>query len=233
MSIGIVQPYLFPYIGYFQLISEVDTFIFYDDVNFITRGWINRNKVLVNGKATYFTIPCKDASQNKLINEVKHAMTDKKRDKLLRKIKFSYSNAPFFDDVFPIVENVLHTESSYIADLAMQSIRKTSSYLNLETTFKISSEEYSNIDLGRAERLIDICKQEKITTYINPTGGKELYSKEEFQKEGVTLQFIEPSLKKYKQFDNNFVPGLSIIDVMMFNSPEKIRTDHLTAYNLV
>jgi hypothetical protein len=233
MSIGIVQPYLFPYVGYFQLISEVDTFIFYDDVNFIMRGWINRNKVLVNGKANYFTIPCKDASQNKLINEVKHAITDKKRGKLLRKIKFSYSNAPFFDDVFPIVENVLHAESSYIADLAMQSIRQTCRYLNLDTTFKISSEEYQNAELGKAERLIDICKQENIATYVNPTGGKELYNKEEFQKDGITLQFIEPSLKEYEQFDNDFVPGLSIIDVMMFNAPEKIRNDHLTAYTLV
>lgn len=233
MSIGIVQPYLFPYIGYFQLISEVETFVFYDDVNFITQGWINRNKVLVNGKANYFTIPCKDASQNKLINEVKHAMTDRKRGKLLRKVKFSYSNAPFFDDVFPIVKKVLHTESSYISDLAMHSVSQTCSYLNLNTTFKISSEEYSNAKLGKAERLIDICKQEKMTTYINPTGGKELYSKEHFQKEGITLKFIEPSLKEYEQFDNDFVAGLSIIDVMMFNSPEKIRTDLLTAYNLV
>jgi hypothetical protein len=233
MSIGIVQPYLFPYIGYFQLIYEVDTFVFYDDVNFITRGWINRNKVLVNGEENYFTIPCKDASQNKLINEVKHAMTDKKRGKLLRKIKFSYSNAPFFDDVFPIVENVLRTESSYIADLAMQSIRETSCYLNLNTVFKISSEEYNNADLGKAERLIDICRQEKMTTYINPTGGKELYNKEEFQKDGITLKFIDPSLKEYEQFNNDFVAGLSIIDVMMFNAPEKIRTNLLTAYNLV
>lgn len=233
MSIGIVQPYLFPYLGYFQLISEVETFVFYDDVNFITQGWINRNKVLVNGKANYFTIPCKNASQNKLINEVKHAMTDKKRGKLLRKIKFSYSNAPFFDDVFPIVENVLHTKSSHIADLAMQSIRQTVGYLNLDTTFKISSEEYHNTGLGKAERLIDICKQEKAKNYINPTGGKELYDKEEFRSEGITLQFIEPSLEKYKQFDNDFIPGLSIIDVMMFNAPEKIRTDLLTAFNLV
>jgi hypothetical protein len=233
MSIGIVQPYLFPYLGYFQLISEVETFVFYDDVNFITQGWINRNKVLVNGKANYFTIPCKNASQNKLINEVKHAMTDKKRGKLLRKIKFSYSNAPFFDDIFPIVENVLHTKSSHIADLAMQSIRQTVGYLNLDTTFKISSEEYHNTGLGKAERLIDICKQEKKTTYINPTGGKDLYDKEEFRSEGITLQFIEPSLEKYKQFDNDFIPGLSIIDVMMFNAPEKIRTDLLTAFNLV
>ena len=233
MSVGILQPYLFPYIGYFQLISEVETFVFYDDVNFITQGWINRNKVLVNGKANYFTIPCKDASQNKLINEVKHAMTDRKRGKLLRKVKFSYSNAPFFDDVFPIVKKVLHTESSYISDLAMHSVSQTCSYLNLNTTFKISSEEYSNAKLGKAERLIDICKQEKMTTYINPTGGKELYNKEHFQKEGITLKFIEPSLKEYEQFDDDFVAGLSIIDVMMFNSPDKIRTDLLTAYNLV
>ena len=233
MSIGIVQPYLFPYLGYFQLVSEVDFFVFYDDVNFITQGWINRNKVLVNGQANYFTIPCKDASQNKRINEVKHALTDKKRGKLLRKIKFSYSNAPFFDEVFPIVKDVLEIKSSFIADMAIESIRKTCSYLNVDTAFKISSEEYNNTDLGKAERLIDICKKENIDTYINPTGGKELYNKKQFRRQDITLQFIEPCLKRYDQFDNDFVPGLSIIDVMMFNAPEKIYKDHLTAYKLV
>lgn len=233
MPIAIVQPYLFPYLGYFQLISAVDTFVLYDDVNFITRGWINRNKVLINGKAKYFTIPCKDASQHKLIKDVKHALTDKKRGKLLRTIKFSYGNAPFFDNVYPIVERVLQTDSDFISELAIKSVTETCNYLDLDASFRLSSEEYDNISLGRAERLIDICKQEKSTTYINPTGGKDLYSKSEFKKEGIDLKFIESSLKKYEQFDNEFVSGLSIIDLMMFNSPEKITSDLLKAYKLV
>ena len=233
MSLAIVQPYLFPYIGYFHLISKVDTFVFYDDVNFITRGWINRNKVLVNGKAKYLTIPCKDASQHKLINEVEHALTDKKRGKLLRMIKFSYSNAPFFDDVFPIVESVLNSESSFIADIAEESIRSCCAYLGIDATLKVSSETFDNAGLDRTERIVDICRQEEASTYINPPGGKELYEKADFKKHGIELKFIEPELKKYSQFDHEFVPGLSIIDIMMFNAPEKIRTELLTAYRLV
>jgi hypothetical protein len=233
VSIAIVQPYLFSYLGYFQLISEVDTFVFYDDVNFITRGWINRNKVLINGQAKYFTIPCSDASQHKLINEVEHALTDNKRDKLLRTIKFSYGKAPFFDDIYPIIEKVLHTDSNLISDIAIASVTESCRYLDIDTALKKSSAHYDNTGLDRAERLIDICHQEDCSTYINPPGGKELYDKETFEKEGVRLQFLEPSLNEYTQFDNEFVPGLSIIDVMMFNSPEQIRTSLLTDYKLV
>lgn len=233
MSIAIVQPYLFPYLGYFQLVSAVDTFVFYDDVHFITRGWINRNKVLIHGNEKYFTVPCSDASQNKLINEVDHALTDKKRGKLLKKIKFSYSNAPFFDAVFPIIKSVLHTDNNAIADLAMESVRQSSGYLEIDTNFKISSRTYDNRKLGRVERLIDICHQEKAATYINPTGGKELYSKSTFKDEDIELKFIKPSLPKYEQFGDDFVSGLSIIDIMMFNNPERIRNDFLTAFTLV
>lgn len=233
MTIAIVQPYLFPYLGYFQLISAVDTFVFYDDVNFITRGWINRNKVLINGKAKYFTVPCRDASQNKLINNVEHALTGKKRNKLLRTIKFSYGNAPFFDDIYPIIEKVLNTDSNAIADIAINSVTECCNYLEVGTVFKLSSSNYNNADLDRTERLIDICHEENKPTYINPPGGKELYDKKEFEKEGINLKFIEPLLEEYPQFQNEFVPGLSIIDVMMFNSPEKIRTDLLTAFSLV
>lgn len=232
MSIAIVQPYLFPYLGYFQLISEVETFVLYDDVNFITRGWINRNKVLVNGKAKYLTVPCKDASQHKLINEVEHGLTDKKRGKLLRMIKFSYGKAPFFDAVFPIVESVLNAKSNYIATLAENSIHTSCNYLEVDTQLKLSSQNYNNSGLKRTQRITDICNQEETGVYINPPGGKELYKKSDFKKQGIELKFIEPQLNKYTQFDHDFVAGLSIIDVMMFNAPEKIRTELLNAYKL-
>jgi hypothetical protein len=233
VNLAIVQPYLFPYIGYFQLIDAVEIFVLYDDVNFITRGWINRNKVLVNGKAKYLTIPCKDASQHKLINETQHALTENKRGKLLRMIRFSYSNAPFFDAVFPIVKNVLKFDSDYIVDLAEESVRATCNYLSIDTNIKLSSSNYDNVGLDRTKRILDICSKEKADRYINPPGGKELYKKSDFKAKGIELKFIEPELKKYPQFNHDFVLGLSIIDVLMFNDPQKIRTELLTAYKLV
>lgn len=232
-SIAIMQPYLFPYIGYFQLINEVDQFIFYDDVNFITRGWINRNKILINGEAKYLTVPCRDASQNKLINEVEHGLNSKKRGKLLRKIKFAYSNAPFFEDIYSLIESVLNIDSQYIFGLAVESVKKSCFYLNLECGFKLSSNNYNNTNLDAADRLIDICKQEEITNYVNPIGGKDLYSKKYFRENDINLQFLKPEAQRYEQFGEEFVPWLSIIDVMMFNSPEKIRNELLSAYKLV
>ncbi|MGM0589757.1 MAG: WbqC family protein [Bacteroidota bacterium] len=232
-AISVMQPYLFPYIGYFQLINKVDRFIFYDDVNFIPRGWINRNKILINGEARYLTIPCKDSSQNKLINEVAHGLNNKTRKKLLRKIKFTYSNAPYFEDVYPLIDSVLNIDNQYISKFAVESVKISCYYLRLDCDFKLSSDQYNNTSLDAADRLIDICKQEGIRNYINPSGGMELYSKEYFQNNGVNLQFLKSVPRSYEQFSYEFVPWLSIIDVMMFNSPEKIKNEFLNSYKLV
>lgn len=221
-KIAIMQPYLFPYIGYFQLIKEVDRFIFYDDVHFITRGWINRNKILINGQPKYFTVSCKNASQNVLINTVKHNLDDKTRSKLLKKIKFTYSKAPYFDNVFSLFERTLHTDSEYISDLATSSVTEVCDYLGLTCSFDNSSELKSHRDLSAADRLIDISNQEQATFYVNPIGGKDLYSKEYFSKRGIQLEFLEPDYIDYQQFDKDFVPWLSIIDVLMFNSPSQV-----------
>lgn len=231
-NIAVIQPYLFPYVGYFQLISAVDQFIFYDDVNYINRGWINRNKILIHNEAKYFTIPCKSASQNKLINEVKHALDDKNKRKLLRKIEFSYRKAPYFKPVFALIQHVLDYKSEYIADLAIQSIKGTTSYLGLKCFFKKSSSHYNNSGLGAADRLIDICKCEGFNNYINPAGGKSLYDKNYFKKKGINLLFLESERIKYEQFENSFIPWLSIIDVMMFNSPDKVKNNFLNSYRL-
>src|SRR5699024_4019974 len=139
MKLAVMQPYLFPYIGYYQLIAAVDTFVFYDDVDYIKNGWINRNRMLIGGKPKYFTIPCRKASPNRLIMDIEHAMDDRKRRKLLKKVKFTYSKAPYFDAVYPLVEKTFNDESNYISDLAIASIKNSCTYLGVTPTLRKSS----------------------------------------------------------------------------------------------
>ena len=253
MSIAIMQPYVFPYIGYFQLVYAADVFVFYDDVNFINRGWINRNRILLNGKDHVFTVPCKEASQNKLIKDIAVADDQKALDKILATIKMAYSKAPYFSDVYPVIEHTLSGDStlfrdqptsafpslsipvpyhSSIAHLAISSVLNICEYLGIKRTFRISSEQYNNRELKKADRLIDICHLEGITHYINASGGKEIYTKEYYSSKGVDLNFLNPEKYEYPQFKNTFVPWLSMIDVLMFNSREEINNRILPAYYL-
>lgn len=224
MKIAIMQPYLFPYLGYFQLINAVDIFVFYDDVNFIKRGWIHRNQILANGKATMFTMPLKKASQNRLINETEVATDIKWLPQFFKTIEQNYKNAPYFEETFHLLKKTFDKEHSKIADVAKESVVEISIYLGLKTQFEVSSKHYSGSKgLSKDERLIAICKEKGSDHYINPAGGKELYNKDTFKKEGVTLSFIENELLSYTQFGNHFVNGLSIIDVLMFNSVKEAR----------
>lgn len=218
VKLAVMQPYLFPYLGYFQLIEESDLFVFYDDVNFITQGWINRNRILINGSAAYITIPCKNVSQNRLICEIDHALNDKSRGKLVRKVELSYKSAPYFDSVFPIIKDVIHLDTPGISDLAIESIAKTMDYLEMSRSAKVSSSVYDNQQLKGVDRIMDICEQEEAGIYINPIGGKKLYNRQTFYSRGIELKFLKSSFSEYEQFNATFVPGLSIIDVMMFNS---------------
>jgi len=231
MKLAVMQPYFFPYIGYFQLVKAVDKFVFYDDVHFIKNGWINRNRILINGEPKYLTIPCKNVSSNKLINVVENALDEKIKKNLLKKIRFTYSNAPHFEYVFSIIEEVFNIETELISELAMESILRVADYLEMECVFQISSNTYDNKELDAADRLIDICKTEGVDHYVNPIGGMDLYDKKEFRKQGIEIKFLEPEITEYQQFKNKFIPRLSIIDVMMFNSVDEIRGT-LTAYKL-
>ena len=233
MRLAIMQPYMFPYIGYFQLIKSANTFVFYDDVNFIKKGWINRNKILMNGQESLVSFPCIKISQNKEIKEVEIDLTDQQYKKILKKISFSYKTAPFYKTVSQIVEKCFLSGKKTISLLAIESIQSVCEYLEIETIFKVSSEEYPQTkDLQRADRLIEISKIEGATSYINSMGGKELYTKEYFKSKGIDLQFLNPVIKEYKQFGEAFVPSLSIIDVLMFNSKDEI-LNMLDNYDIV
>lgn len=219
-----MQPYFFPYIGYFQLMDATDTFIFYDDVAYIKRGWINRNRILLNGSDSLITVPCVGASQNKLINEVGVSDDGKWAGKMLTMIEHAYKKAPHYSEVLPVIEETLYGPAENIAQLAALSVEHTAQYLELDIEFKYSSKAgYNNQELRKQHRLIDICHQEGADVYINPIGGKEIYTKEMYAEKDVTLYFQQSKPIEYKQYKNEFVPWLSIIDVMMFNHKSAVQ----------
>ena len=219
----IMQPYFMPYIGYFQLMKHADTFIFLDDVNFINRGWINRNKILVNFTAKYITIPLKKASQNKLINQIEIADDASWKSKMLKTIEFNYKKAPNFESAFGLIQEVLNDQSKSIADFNFNANQLLVKFLELNTKLSSSSREFNNRHLKGKDRILDICKKEGADEYINLPGGKALYSNDEFTEAGIQLRLLEPQSIKYTQYKKEeFTPWLSIIDVIMFNTIEEV-----------
>jgi hypothetical protein len=231
MKLAIMQPYIFPYIGYFQLINAVDKFIILDDVNFIMRGWINRNRILVNGKEYLFSVPVKKASQNKLIFDCELADSNWK-EKLLKTIELSYKNAPYFKDCCGIISSIIKTEENNLSKWLTFQIKTICSYLKIKTEIGDSSQIYSNRHLRAQDKIIDICKQEKAGAYYNAIGGKSLYRTDDFRKNNIDLHFLNTLPERYHQNSVEFVPFLSIIDVMMFNNINDIKI-MLNKYELI
>lgn len=230
--IAVMQPYLFPYIGYFQLINIVDTFVFYDDVNFINRGWINRNNILLIGKSHRITVPLAQASQNKPINKIAIALESRWRTKLLRTIESAYARAPFYKIVFPRIESWIHAEYSGIAEMNKVTIKSVCDCLGIHTCFVDSSTVYANCKLEAQHRVLDICLRENARTYINPVGGMELYDCRIFKEKGIDLFFLRADQKPYLQGSADFVPNLSILDYMMFLPTDEI-VDRLQDFTLL
>jgi hypothetical protein len=233
MKVAIMQPYLFPYIGYFQLINAVDEFIIYDNIQFTKKGWINRNRILVNGTDAYITLPLKKDSD--YLNIKDRFLSDEwpnERKKTLNRIIESYRKAPQFNFVYPIIESILMYEEKNLFKFILNSLQEINQYLDIKTPLIISSSVPINHDLKAENKVIELCKARKATTYINPIGGVELYSKEDFKSEGLELQFLKANNITYPQFKNDFVPFLSIIDVIMFNPKETV-TEYITsAYSM-
>ena len=219
MTLGIMQPYFMPYIGYWQLLAAVDTYVIYDDVNYIKKGWINRNHILVNNDKQMFTISLNGASQNKLINEITIADDF---TKLRKTIHMAYHKAPYYNDVMSLLDKIFSYQSSNLADFIANSIKLVCEYLDIQTKIIMSSDIEKDNSLKGQDKILEICKLLNADTYYNAIGGQELYDKSVFEKENIKLCFLKSDIPEYSQYKNAFVPGLSIIDVLMFNNPMQV-----------
>ena len=222
MKLAIMQPYFFPYIGYFQLINAVDKFVFYDDVNYIKSGWINRNRLFLADSIRYITVPLAGASSFEKINKIDVKAGDDWVKAMLSSVAQYYGKAPFYKPVRELLKMVLDNKNDNLADLARHSITATAEYLGLSTEFVKSSVIYDNQGKRGVERVLDICRIERADEYWNLPGGRNLYSAEIFLKNGIDLKFVDVSIKPYEQNSTEFLPGLSIIDVLMYNDSSSI-----------
>ena len=217
-----MQPYFMPYIGYWQLMHSVDKFVIYDEIEYTKKGWINRNRMLMNNKDFVFTIPLKKDSDYNFVSK-REISSDFNRNKLYAQIKSSYSKALYYKEVIDTVSDIINYEDSNLFNFILNSINKINQYLNLDPNIVISSSIEFDNNLKGEDKVISICKKLNSTKYINPIGGVDMYSKDRFEKKGIELYFLKSDSILYKQFDNEFIPWLSILDVMMFNSIEEIK----------
>lgn len=244
MKLAIMQPYFFPYIGYFQAIDAVDKYVLYHNLPFRKKSWINRNQILVrSGESSFITVPLIKQSSNKRISEILIDNSTPWKRSLLRKIYFNYKRAKYFDQTFPLVERVINKDLSSLCSLSIESILAVVEHLDLSTNIETQNQKYKDIEdyikssegVGgvpyngkqlekKIVRLLEICRREKANTLINAIGGMALYRKEDFAQNGITLSFIKTDeALKYDQSQEGFSPNLSIIDVLMFNSVENTR----------
>lgn len=232
MKIAVMQPYLFPYLGYFQLIHAVDKFVLLDTVNFINRGWINRNRIMVGGNAHMISVPLRKASQNRIIKDIRVADDQDWQAKFLRTLRHSYHRCPYFAEVYPLIESIVSSAEGHITGLVRHSLAVINAYLGIPTVIVPTAAVYDNDGLKAADKIIDICGQEHAVEYINPIGGTELYDREQFSRRGISLKFLRMNDIRYRQFSATFIPHLSIIDVLMNNSRTEM-SGLLSQYELI
>ena len=222
MKLGIMQPYFMPYIGYFQLMKAVDKYVVYDDVNYIKGGWANRNHILINGEKEMFTVTLQKASPNKLFNEIVIGDDFKK---LMKRLQMNYSRAINFDQTMVLMERIISFPNKQLAVFIANSFREILSYLSVETEILMSSEIPKDNSLRGKDKIIQICEILGADTYYNAVGGKNLYDQEEFREHGITLNFVDSLPQVYSQLHTReFVSGLSMIDVLMNNTKDKVNS---------
>lgn len=227
-----MQPYFLPYIGYFQLIAAVDVFVIYDNIKYTKKGWINRNRMLLNGSAVTFSLPLKKDSD--LLHVVQREIAaDFDREKLLNKFYGAYARAPYFSQTYPLLDKIVSCEENNLFRYIHHSLVETCAHLGIGTEIRISSEIDIDHGLKGRDKVIALCQRLGADTYINAIGGTELYVQEDFVAHGIELNFIRSKPFVYPQFGAPFVPWLAIVDVMMFNPINLVREHIRSHYDLV
>ena len=231
-TVAIMQPYFLPYIGYFQLISAADVFVVYDNIKYTKKGWINRNRMLLNGCDVTFTLPLRKDSDS-LDVVLRELAADFERDKLLNRFREAYRHAPYFSQTFPLLERIMNFKERNLFDYILNSIIEMCAHLCIRCEIRASSAIAIDHQVKAQDKVLALCKALSADRYVNAIGGMEMYSKEEFSTVGIALNFIKSHACEYKQFGKEFVPGLSIVDVLMFNPPSRVREWVSTNYELV
>ena len=231
MKLAIMQPYFFPYIGYFQLMASVDTFVVYDNIKYTKKGWINRNRIQNRGVEGLISLPLKKGSDYLDVRQRELSDTFD-REKLCNQIAGAYRQAPFYRDVMPLIERIVKQESCNLFDYLFQGLVTLRDYFSLDCELLVSSAIDAEHTLKAQDRVLELCRVLKAETYINPPGGVALYSQRDFNVNGIVLKFIQPRSWLYKQSGAAFIPWLSIVDVMMFNARDEIIHHLKTGYEL-
>ncbi len=219
LKLGIMQPYFMPYIGYWQLMKAVDKYVVYDDVNYIKGGWVARNNILMNGEKKMFIVRLNGASPNKHFNEITIADD---LSQLMKTLQHTYRKAPYFEQTMTLLTRIAAYSDKKLSAFIVNSFREVLRYLDVDTEIILSSAIEKNNELRGKDKVLEICRILGATTYYNAIGGQELYDKDEFREHGIDLCFMETPLVEYPQLGKKFVPYLSMIDVLMNNSPEEV-----------
>ena len=229
---AIMQPYFLPYLGYFQLIAAVDVFVVYDDIKYTKKGWINRNRLLQNGRPAVFSLPLRHASDALDVRD-RELAAGFRRDKLLNKVAGAYGRAPFFAPTFALFEELVRFDDRSLFGFIEHSLRRTCAHLGIATEVRRASEVAAHRGLKGQDKVLALCEAVGTATYVNPIGGVALYSPDAFARRGIALRFLRPLPFEYAQFGDPFVPWLSILDVLMFNPLETVRERLSAGYELV
>jgi hypothetical protein len=232
-----MQPYFFPYIGYFQLINAVDKWIVFDEIQYIRHGWVNRNRILhpnPSKKWMYISVFLENHSQNDKISEIKMSETEDWRSSILGKITHYKNKAPYYNQVRKFLLDCFSYKGEFLSKFNVFCLKKVCNYLDIDFDYQIFSEMDLKLDSIKepGDWALEISKKLNVDMYINPIGGKDIFDRKKFKNASIELKFLESDAIKYKQSRENFVPNLSIIDVMMFNSKEKIN-EMLNNYQLL
>lgn len=223
MIVAVMQPYYFPYIGYFQLMAASDVFVLYDDVQYSKGSWANRNRILQSGRVAWLTLPVGAAPLAASYRERSYLLGRPQRQAHLARIAQAYRRAPCFDAVFPLVESIMAFEDDRVASFNAHLVSRLAAHLGLRCRLRLGS-EFDNPDGDRAQqRILQICRRLGATTYLNAIGGTGLYQEAAFADVGIALRFLQPVSRPYPQASPSFVPFLSILDVLMNNELDDVR----------
>jgi hypothetical protein len=227
MKLAIMQPYFFPYLGYFALIKHSDQFILFDNVQYIRHGWINRNRILKPGSGwQYFIVPLEKHSREVSIKDIIISSTEDWRKRILGQIEHYKKIAPNYIEVKALLEDCFSQNSNNITKLNAVCLQKTCHYLNIDFNFSVFSELKMDLEEIHApdEWALFISKRLGISEYINSQDGILFFDRKKYADNNITLSFLKVNITEYPQFRNQFEPSLSIIDVLMFNDKKQVLT---------